>query len=683
MVDRTFPNSGNPEPSPAFHSIEHPVIAMDLRLLRCIRTVLVGTLALGTCVPVMAQIGVNSTAAAPNPRSILDLSDASRGLLLPRMTRAERVAIVAPAPANSLLVYQTDDYVPAPPALPEPKGLWYRDGANWVRIASGGTAWQLGGNAGTNPTTNFIGTTDAQDLSVRTNATERMRLIGAAGSNQGFVGVNQANPQERLEVAGGLRQNGTTATANAGDIRLNPTTGAHEGYTDNALAYPTSGWYQLENVFGTRPKEQYVASLSANPCGYPTGVPTGPNSNVTLGPSPWPIIDNSAYANINSFGTLETPYSMFWEDGRHQFLYLDDDLLALNICPNTPINGIAFQALSNGTMQINYAKVSMKNTVAGALPTFDLVGLQLCGDYAATPLNITTGWNIHNFNVAPFVWSGNGSNVLVEFCFDNQNWTSNTGVQSETTPYVSNYGLYCDACGSPIGSSTCYYASCGTPPIGPTNTPGVLCTGWGWGGLGGGGCAWNTTTSLTTCDGTFQFSGAQGAFSKRPLLALYAQNTGGSTPPVAMADYLVSQQGVMIGSNAWSTAGAFPNQNFKGPGTISAQKAVFANGLMLSDHVFDSYFDGTVRAEDAAQGRTYAHMPIREMANYVEKMHHLPTMQGREAWNANGAFSVDNVTNQMWVTVEAQALYIKELNERMAALQQYLIEKRLKALGVK
>jgi hypothetical protein len=46
-------------------------------------------------------------------------------------------------------------------------------------------------------------------------------------------------------------------------------------------------------------------------------------------------------------------------------------------------------------------------------------------------------------------------------------------------------------------------------------------------------------------------------------------------------------------------------------------------------------------------------------------------------------FSADQVTNQMWVTVEAQALYIKELNDRMNALQQYLVEKRLKDLGRK
>jgi hypothetical protein len=80
-------------------------------------------------------------------------------------------------------------------------------------------------------------------------------------------------------------------------------------------------------------------------------------------------------------------------------------------------------------------------------------------------------------------------------------------------------------------------------------------------------------------------------------------------------------------------------------------------------------------------GKQYAHVPVREMANYVERERHLPTIDGRALWNANGAFSVDHVTNQMWVTVEAQALYIKELNERTEALQKYLVEKRLKQLG--
>src|ERR1043165_7334480 len=39
--------------------------------------------------------------------------------------------------------------------------------------------WNLTGNTGTNPATNFVGTTDNKDLVFRTNNTERMRITAA------------------------------------------------------------------------------------------------------------------------------------------------------------------------------------------------------------------------------------------------------------------------------------------------------------------------------------------------------------------------------------------------------------------------------------------------------------------------------------------------------------------------
>ncbi len=64
--------------------------------------------------------------------------------------------------------------------------------------------WQLLGNGGTNPTNNFIGTTDAQSLSVRVNSVERLRLeppSGAVTTSALFVG-SAANPNTSLYVYG-------------------------------------------------------------------------------------------------------------------------------------------------------------------------------------------------------------------------------------------------------------------------------------------------------------------------------------------------------------------------------------------------------------------------------------------------------------------------------------------------
>jgi len=77
----------------------------------------------------------------------------------------------------------------------------------------GATAWALGGNTGTNPATNFVGTIDAQDLALRTANIERMRILGS-GANAGFVGINTLAPTARLDVDGTLRARGAATFDN-------------------------------------------------------------------------------------------------------------------------------------------------------------------------------------------------------------------------------------------------------------------------------------------------------------------------------------------------------------------------------------------------------------------------------------------------------------------------------------
>jgi hypothetical protein len=107
------------------------------------------------------NIGINVNGAAPNASALLDIdvsaiAGTKRGLLIPRMTTVERNGI--PAPATSLLVFNTST-----------AQFEYFDGAIWRPLLSNSTGWLLTGNAGTNPATNFMGTTDAQALRFRVN----------------------------------------------------------------------------------------------------------------------------------------------------------------------------------------------------------------------------------------------------------------------------------------------------------------------------------------------------------------------------------------------------------------------------------------------------------------------------------------------------------------------------------
>jgi hypothetical protein len=52
------------------------------------------------------QVSINTSANPPDPSSMLDISGTGKGLLIPRMTFAQRNSI--DSPANALLIYQTD-----------------------------------------------------------------------------------------------------------------------------------------------------------------------------------------------------------------------------------------------------------------------------------------------------------------------------------------------------------------------------------------------------------------------------------------------------------------------------------------------------------------------------------------------------------------------------------------------
>lgn len=70
----------------------------------------------------------------------------------------------------------------------------------WQPIPAASNVWNLLGNAGTNATTNFMGTTDAVDLRFRTSNTARMSITSA-----GNVGINTTAPADRLHVVGNIR----------------------------------------------------------------------------------------------------------------------------------------------------------------------------------------------------------------------------------------------------------------------------------------------------------------------------------------------------------------------------------------------------------------------------------------------------------------------------------------------
>lgn len=174
----------------------------------------------------LAQVGIGNTA----PSGALDVSSTlaspsvhKAGLVPPIVslsatnstaTSTAGVNVINPntagVPATGTIVYNTNTSAAgANQVIP---GYYFYNGTAWEKFTSGATTnWSLAGNAGTTPASNFIGTTDSQDLRLRTNNTERVS-ISAAGN----VGIGIA-PTSKLHI---YEATGTTPTATTGTLVL-------------------------------------------------------------------------------------------------------------------------------------------------------------------------------------------------------------------------------------------------------------------------------------------------------------------------------------------------------------------------------------------------------------------------------------------------------------------------------
>ena len=74
-----------------------------------------------------AQVAINTDGSAADASAMLDVKSTTRGMLVPRMTKAQRDAISSPA--TGLMIYQTDDV----------SGFYFYSGSGWV-LFSGGAA---------------------------------------------------------------------------------------------------------------------------------------------------------------------------------------------------------------------------------------------------------------------------------------------------------------------------------------------------------------------------------------------------------------------------------------------------------------------------------------------------------------------------------------------------------------
>jgi len=148
------------------------------------------------------SVGINADGSVADASAMLDIKSTTKGLLIPRMTLAQRNAISSPA--TSLMIYQVDGTA----------GFYFYNGSVWIPVGgSNASLWSLNGNAGIDPNSNFIGTSDNQPLVFKVNNQLSGRIDGI--NNNTFFGARTA-----------VNNTGNQNTAIGSDALFNNTTGS-------------------------------------------------------------------------------------------------------------------------------------------------------------------------------------------------------------------------------------------------------------------------------------------------------------------------------------------------------------------------------------------------------------------------------------------------------------------------
>lgn len=139
-----------------------------------------------------SQVGIGTT--NPDTSSSLDISSANSGLLIPRISLIDVSNGIAPinTPAISLLIYNINPAVIGGNG----EGYYYWNGTEWKKLTTDGNNWNITGNSGTDPSINFIGTTDFNDLVFKANNNESLRVK----SNIDKIGLYNSNPDYNLDI---------------------------------------------------------------------------------------------------------------------------------------------------------------------------------------------------------------------------------------------------------------------------------------------------------------------------------------------------------------------------------------------------------------------------------------------------------------------------------------------------
>jgi hypothetical protein len=195
------------------------------------------------------NVGINTDGLLPDSSAMLDIRSPNKGLLIPRISTAARLALPN---TRGLLVFDTAT-----------AGFWYNSGSGWLNIATtttpvSGSYWGLNGNDLGMDTTHFIGPISNSAFTVKVNSFLSGRIDPVHHNASWGYQAGAAGSQDTL---GGTMKNYAGGNAAIGDYSL------HSNIIGNSNT--ASGYAALySNTVGSENTATGINALYSNNTGY-------------------------------------------------------------------------------------------------------------------------------------------------------------------------------------------------------------------------------------------------------------------------------------------------------------------------------------------------------------------------------------------------------------------------------
>jgi len=378
-----------------------------------------------------AQVAINTDNSMPDNSAMLDVKSTTNGLLIPRMTQAQRNNLDSPAPW--LLIFQTDNS----------PGIYFNSGTNanpvWLMVATGSN-WSLTGNSGTSVAANFIGTTDNTPLTFRVNNQLSGKIDQILfNTSLGFQSL-LSNTTGSSNTALGYQSLESNSSGNN-----NTATGYQSLFNNISGNYNTASGYQslISNTTGSFNTALGYQALYFN---------TEGDENTATG---YRALNFNATGNYNTANGKDALYSN--NSGNYntangfQSLYSNITGISNTACGANVLysNTAGNNNMASGYSALNSNTTGSYNTASGsiALHLNTTGSYNIANGFSALYNNTTAGQNIaigsrsllhQSFSNAGSTWNSDNVAIGYEALYSNQPTSTSTGIQNTA---VGNYAL--------------------------------------------------------------------------------------------------------------------------------------------------------------------------------------------------------------------------------------------------